>query len=194
MEVEMNNWMKFILGLVGLGVLFCLGITSLVGLFFNPMTHQVTSPTQPDGVFQPPASQPTAPAATEQPTASQPVAPAPYNLPPQPQVGHPSLYLETGVPDPYGINIDQHTKHWRIELLPGTVAIVGGFKVDGVSNGVYKAIAGPGVLDTIVTDGFVAITKAEWANAEFCFRLAQATQLNWAHQTVIPLPGWATCN
>jgi hypothetical protein len=71
---------------------------------------------------------------------------------------------------------------------------VGGFEVDGVSNGVYKAIAGPGVLDTTVTDGFVAIIKAEWANAEFCFRIAQATQFNWAHQTVIPLPGWAACN
>jgi hypothetical protein len=149
---------------------------------------QPWKPTAPINIPTPTAT----PTQTASQSAAAPDSSAPYNLPPQPQVGHPSLYLETGVPDPYGSNVGQNTKHWRIKLLPGTVAIVGGFEVDGVSNGVYKAIAGPGVLDTTVTDGFVAITKAEWANAEFCFRLAQATQFNWAHQTVIPLPGW-TC-
>lgn len=120
-----------------------------------------------------------------------------YNLPPQPQIGHPSVYLETGVPCqniPQGMkcnDVDEHTKHWVIQLLPGTTAIIGGFTVDGVTNGVYKAQAGPGTLDVIVTDGFVAITKNEWANAEFCFRIAQAVQFNWAHKTVLPLPGWS---
>ncbi len=122
-----------------------------------------------------------------------PTSAVPYNLPPQMQIGHPSLYLETGVPDPYGTNVDANTKHWRIELLPGTVAIIGGFKVDGVTNGVYKAIAGPGVVETTVTDGFILVTTAEWANAEFCFRISQAKQFNWAHNTIQPLPGWSNC-
>ncbi len=124
---------------------------------------------------------------------------APYNLPPQPEIGHPSVYLETGVPCknvPQGTvcaDLNDHTKHWVIPLLTGTTAIVGGFNVDGTSNGVYKAVAGPGTLDTTVTDGFVAITKNEWANTEFCFRIAQAVQFGWAHATETPLSGWSAC-
>lgn len=148
----------------------------------NPWSSEIVGLT--DSIFTRPAT------LTE--AAATPNA-VPYNIPPQPQVGHPSLYLETGVPDPYGQSIDAHTKHWVIELLPGTTAIIGGFTVDGVENGVYKAVAGPGVVDTVVTDGFVAVTTNEWANAEFCFRVNQAIQFNWAHQTLIPLPGWNAC-
>jgi hypothetical protein len=74
----MKDWMKFLLGLLLLAVLFCLGMTLLIGLFFNPMKQQVTSPTQPDGVFQPPASQQPAEPAAEQPAPeSKPVGVAP---------------------------------------------------------------------------------------------------------------------
>jgi hypothetical protein len=148
----------------------------------NPWTTEIVGKT--DSIFSIPVT-PTPIIVYVVPTSA-----VPYNLPPQPQIGHPSLYLETGVPDPYGTSIDAHTKHWVIELLPDTTAIIGGFTVDGVSNGVYKAQAGPGKLDVTVTDGFVAIIKNEWANAEFCFRVSQAIQYNWAHQTELPLSGW----
>jgi len=157
----------------------------------NPWSSEIVGLT--DSVFTSPATAtPIPPTLTPIVVYVQSTSAVPYNLPPQPQIGHPSLYLETGIPDPYSQSIDAHTKHWVIELLPGTTAIIGGFKVDGVLNGVYKAQAGPGTLDVTVTDGFVAITKNEWANAEFCFRVSQAVQFNWAHQTVLPLPGW-TC-
>lgn len=140
----------------------------------------------------------------------------PYNLPPQPQIGHPSLYLETGVPCLQGEqNVTcrpeaENTKRWTIQLLPGTVAIIGGFKVDGETSGVYKAQAAPGTLNTLVTDGFVAITKAEWGNAEFCFRVGQARGFKWApfhvndrgqpvfteaqqRARIRPLQGWSGC-
>lgn len=133
-----------------------------------------------------------------QPTAV-PTSSAPYNLPPQPQIGHPSLYLETGVPC-VNVNgsmtcsdVDAYTKTYKIEILPDAVAIVGGFKVDGVDGGVYKAQAGPGTLQTTVTDGFVAITKKDWGQGEWCFRLGQAVQYKWAHAHESPLAGW-TCN
>ncbi|MDO9027557.1 MAG: hypothetical protein Q7U68_01675 [Candidatus Roizmanbacteria bacterium] len=157
----------------------------------NPWTNEIVGKT--DSIFISPATATPPVAATPIVVYVQPTSAVPYNLPPQPQIGHPSLYLETGIPDPYSQSIDAHTKHWVIELLPDTTAIIGGFKVDGVLNGVYKAQAGPGTLDVTVTDGFVAITKNEWANAEFCFRVSQAVQFNWAHQTVLPLPGWTTC-
>jgi hypothetical protein len=146
-------------------------------------------------------AQQASPTATTPGPAQPTVAPtnsAPYNLPPQPQIGHPSLYLETGVPCvSVGGNlvcndVDAHTKTYKIEILADAVAIVGGFKVDGVDGGVYKAIAGPGTLQTTVTDGFVAITKKDWGQGEWCFRLSQAVQYKWAHAHETPLSGW-TC-
>lgn len=135
------------------------------------------------------------PAVVQQPTAS-----VPFGLNPQSYVTHPSLYLETGVPcqnQPTSSaftcdNRDSHTRHWRFELLPGSVAVIGGFIVDGVSNGVYKAV-GSGVVDTTVTDGFLAVVENQWANNEWCFRLGQARQFNWAHNTEQPLSGWSSC-
>jgi hypothetical protein len=169
-------------------------------VFAGYIAARLTTPTP---TAAPAEQQPVAPAApAEQPAASSYVASindVPYNLPPQPQIGHPSLYLETGVPcqnTPQGVtctDVEEHTRHWVIQLLPGTVAVIGGFTVDGVTNGVYKAQVGPGTLDTTVTDGFIAITRAEWANAEFCFRIAQAVQFGWAHAHVEPLAGW-TCH
>jgi hypothetical protein len=122
---------------------------------------------------------------------------APYNLPPQPQIGHPSAYLETGVPcvnvdgSTTCTDVDAHTKTYKIEILPDAVAIVGGVKVDGVDGGVYKAMAGPGTLQTTVTDGFVAITKKDWGQGEWCFRIGQTVQYNWAHAHETPLSGWS---
>lgn len=130
----------------------------------------------------------------------------PYNLPPQPQIGHPSLYLETGVPCVQSGNelvctdVDAHTKNWKVQLLPGTVAIIGGYTVDGVTNGVYKAQEGPGQVDTTVTDGFVAIVISDWSYGEWCFRLSQThtepaklNQPDWARENRNPLDGWAQC-
>ena len=208
-EKKPSNLLWLLLGLIPL---CCLALLALAGLsWFLSAPRAFPAPTQEsapqaDPTESPVPTVPTTMAPTEVPPTPTPIPPTltpivvyvqstsavPYNLPPQPQIGHPSLYLETGIPDPYSQSIDAHTKHWVIELLPGTTAIIGGFKVDGVLNGVYKAQAGPGTLDVTVTDGFVAITKNEWANAEFCFRVSQAVQFNWAHQTVLPLPGW-TC-
>ncbi len=127
----------------------------------------------------------------QSPTVTSNGSGADYNLPPQPQVGHPSEYIETGKPDKFSVNA--HTKHWVLPLLTGTTAIIGGFVVDGTEGGVYKAVSGPGQLDTTVTDGFVAITKSDWGNAEFCFRIAQAIEFGWAHATEQPLAGWNAC-
>ena len=126
-------------------------------------------------------------------TAQQNPSSGTYNIPPQMQIGHPSVYVETGVPDPIS-GTDAHTKRWVLDVLQGTVAIVGGFTVDGISNGVYKAIEGPARLDTTVTNGFLAITIDEWGNGEFCFRIGQAIQFGWAHNTEQPLPGWTSCS
>ena len=105
---------------------------------------------------------------------------APYDLPPQPYVSHPSLYLETGI---------EKTQTWQIELLPGTVAIVGGYEVDNESGGVYKALSG-GLIETTVTDGFVSVVDKKWAREEFCFRVGEAERYGWAHAHLHPLPDW----
>lgn len=128
-----------------------------------------------------------APAPT--PAEPQPTAPAPqelpaYGQPPQPQVGHPSLYVETGV---------GQTRKWTIPIDPDKVLIVGGFTVNGRGNGVYTAYSGGQTVTVTVTDGFAAIVKADWAAAEFCFRVGQARQYGWGHSTLEPLPGWPAC-
>lgn len=156
-----------------------------------PTTAQPAQPTVQ------PTQQPTQAPAPVVPTA-QPASIPPFNIPPQPQIGHPSLYLETGVPcvGTSGMictDVDAHTKTWTVDVISGTTAIIGGFKVDGVSNGVYKAVQGPVKLMTTVTDGFLAIIKSEWANNEFCFRTGQARQYNWAHAHESPLSGWTAC-
>lgn len=120
-----------------------------------------------------------------------------YNTPPQPQIGHPSLYMETGVPCsgvPAGVSckdIDAHTKLYQFDLVPGTMAIIGGFTVDGVSGGVYKVVQS-GHVSTTVTDGFALAIITDWAPNEFWFRVNQAYQYKWAHAHVIPLSDWTT--
>ena len=124
-----------------------------------------------------------------------------YGLNPQPYVSHPQQYIETGVPcanQPTAPGLtcednDDHTRHWSIQLRDGSVAVIGGFTVDGVSGGVYKAVGPGGTVDTTVTDGFISIVENIWGNQEFCFRVQQAVQYGWAHNTVLPLPGWTPC-
>ncbi len=126
------------------------------------------APTEPPSVVEAP------PAATTQPVGQ----------PPQPQQRHPTQYLETGV---------GNTKSWSFNIAPDEVLIAGGWAVDGTSSGVYKAWPGSQSVTTSVTDGFALLIKKEWARDEFCFRVAQAVQYNWAHGTVTPLPGWNAC-
>lgn len=108
-----------------------------------------------------------------------------YDRPPQPQIGHPSFYIETGV--------NTKTMCWMLPIKEGFVAVIGGFTVDGVSGGVYKAIDGPATVTTRVTDGFAAIAVEEVARGEFCFRVGQAVEYGWAHNTVEPLAEWTAC-
>jgi hypothetical protein len=105
-------------------------------------------------------------------------------LNPQSQIEHPSFYIETGVTG---------TVTWNISVPNDGVLIVGGTSVDGVGGGVYKAMSGGQSYNVTVTNGFAAVTKREFGNGEFCFRVGQAVQYNWAHQTVQPLSGWTSC-
>lgn len=187
--------MRLIFQSVAISAVVILAILAFVWpgyVFGRPLWGQSVVAGQPSGQPTAVVTGQTGQTGASTTTGQQPSDGSPYNLPPQPQIGHPSLYLETGVPDPVS-GSSANTKRWVIDVLPNTVAIVGGFIVDGVSNGVYKAIAGPAKLDTTVTDGFLAITKAEWANAEWCFRIAQAVQYGWAHNIERPLPVWTAC-
>lgn len=124
-----------------------------------------------------------APTSTPKPVAAcQPIPD--YDKPPQPQIGHPSFYIETGI---------ESTRCWVVTVKPGFIAVIGGFTVDGVSNGVYKAVAA-GTLTTTVTNGFLAIPVAEVARDEYCFRLGQAVQYKWAHSNEFPLVNWTACS
>ena len=109
-----------------------------------------------------------------------------YNRPEQPQIGHPSVYAETGVVET--------PQCYVMPIKSGFVGVIGGAVVDGLSGGVYKTVAGPATITTTVVDGFVAITAEEIGQAEFCFRVGQAVQYGWGHKHVLPLPGWAECD
>ncbi|HSW47702.1 MAG TPA: hypothetical protein VLG67_01355 [Candidatus Saccharimonadales bacterium] len=123
----------------------------------------------------------------------------PYGLDPQPQIHHPSLYVETGVPcsgTPTAPGLtcsdtDDHQRVWTFQLQPGSAAVIGGFKVDGVSEGVYKTVES-GQVNTTVKDGFLSIIEKQWLCGEFQFRVTQAvTHLPepWAHQHITPPSG-----
>jgi len=106
-----------------------------------------------------------------------------YDRPPQPQVGHPSYYNETGVSEKSGC--------WEVELRDEDfVLIAGGYIVNGREGGVYTAVQGPATVEVSITDGFIAIVVDEWAEEEFCFRVGQAVEFGWSHEIVEPLPGW----
>lgn len=104
---------------------------------------------------------------------------------PQAQERHPNLYVETGV---------SGTKTWNLEANSQEVIIVGGVTVDDTSGGVYRAIDGPTEVELIVTNGFALVINDEWAAQEFCFRVDQARQFDWAHAHVEPLSEWETCD
>lgn len=120
-----------------------------------------------------------APAPPPAPPAQLPA----YGQPPQPQ-GHPSLYVETGI---------GKTLSWTLPVDPDKVLVVGGLRINGRGNGVYKAWPGGQTVAVEVTDGFAAIVKADWAAREFCFRVGQARQYGWGHSIIEPLPGWPAC-
>jgi len=103
---------------------------------------------------------------------------------PQPQIGHPSLYVETGT---------EGTKTWTLKASDDEVIVVGGWAINETDGGVYRAIAGPSEVEVTVTDGFGLVIVSEWAQKEFCFRLNQARQFGWAHRTIEPLAEWEAC-
>lgn len=145
--------------------------------------RQEVVPSQPQ---QEPAApreeQPAAPAAQATPT---PVQGQAFGQPPQRQRPHPSSYNETGTVG---------TITWALNVPSDKVLIVGGFCVDGICDGVYRGFRGGQTVTITVADGFYAITQDEWGQQEFCFRLSEAREFGWAHNTVQPLPEWAPCS
>lgn len=139
----------------------------------------------------------TAPTATPSGTAATGNG-SQYGLNPQPQIGHPSMYFETGVPcnntpTAPGLtcsDVDNHTRNWKFNLQTGSSAVIGGFNVDNVADGVYKTIES-GSVNVTVTDGFVSVVEGKWLCDEFNFRVGQAVQYNWAHSHVTPPSGCA---
>lgn len=123
-------------------------------------------------------------ASAPAPPPAQPTQLPTYGQPPQPQIPHPALYVETGI---------GQTHNWTLPVDPDKVLVVGGFRVNGRDNGVYKAWPGGQTVVVEVTDGFAAIVKADWAKEEFCFRIGQARKYSWAHSIIEPLPGWPAC-
>ncbi len=109
-----------------------------------------------------------------------------YDLQPQPYVAHPSMYLETGKWDPES-GTDAPQKTWRIKLIPGTAAVVGGFTVDNVAGGVYKTYTSD--FSVTVKDGFVSVVKSEWLKDEYDFRVGEAVKYSWAHAHLYPPTG-----
>ncbi len=172
-------WQWIIVGLVFLGL--CLLLSGIAFLFWRtlPTILPVAAPTPP---VQSPAvaQQPLTPAQDAPSTVD-------YGLVPQPYVPHPSSYQETGHT---GSDSDK-TITWTLQVLPNTVLIIGGYRVDGVSGGVYKAIAGPATVTTTVTDGFYSIVASEWGQNEYCFRLGEAIRYGWAHAHLYPLQNWS---
>lgn len=170
---------------IGLAIL---GLVICAALFFAARALLTRPGAQPTATVQPTSAPPTsaAPTATPaQPTATaQPVGQPDYGQPPQPYIGHPSWYQETGI---------GQTKNWTIPVEADNVLVVGGFKVDGRDGGVYKAWFGGQTVTVSVTDGFALVIAKEWARDEFCFRVNQAKEFGWAHKYVEPLPGWTAC-
>lgn len=158
----------FILGLV-------VGLLSVIYVISGQKPVRAEIPTQPVS-----EAKPTAVPATLSPVST-PTLVAPLPPAPQTQVRHPSWYEETGV---------GRTKTWNVEVPEGATLIIGGFAVDDIKGGVYKAWAGPAKVTVTVTDGFGLVIKNDWAKQEFEFRVAQAKTNNWAHNTVQPLPTW----
>lgn len=176
-----GSWFwPFLLGMMAFACLFAtvLGWMLVSGRGILPPPPVTATPTaRNDSPYAPPEA-PMAPTGECQKVFN-------YAASPQPMVGHPSFYQETGV--------NSQQMCWEVALKEGFVLIIGGFAVDGQSGGIYRAIAGPGTVTTRVTDGFIAIVTREWGEREFCFRLSQAVQYGWARGSVSSLSGW-TCS
>ena len=85
------------------------------------------------------------------------------------------------------------TREWTIKVNPDQVLIVGGYGLNGVSRGVYRAYPG-GTATIRVFDGFYSLVSAGNANEQWCFRIGQAEDFGWAHQIEEPLVGWTSCD
>ena len=93
---------------------------------------------------------------------------------------HPSFYQETG---------PGKTAILSFKVNPGEVGIIGGYCVEGICDGVYKAVK-DGIYHPKVTDGFVLVIPEEFAQEEFCYRIHLAEKNNWARSHLEPLIEW----
>jgi len=170
---KIRGWVKVAGILVGIAAIIALT------LWVSGATKEAPTATVPDVV---PATQAPKIEPTEAP--EEVVLPEHGDEEPQPQIGHPSIYVETGT---------EGTRTWTLEASSDEVIILGGWAVDGTDGGVYRAIEGPQKVEVTVTDGFALIIVEEWARDEFCFRVAQAREFGWAANTIEPLPQWEDC-
>lgn len=79
-------------------------------------------------------------------------------------------YAETGV---------GKSKNFTLVVRSGNIGIVGGYTVNGQSNGVYRAYS-PGTYSLAITDGFIYEVDQAHAKAEFNSRVSQARNSGWA--------------
>jgi hypothetical protein len=196
----MSGNQKFVLGVIsalGLAAIVgCLVVTLLLPVGVGnwratvapavqrPQVEETETDRGPVGITEPTSRpEPTKAPAKETEAEEEPL-PSQGDEEPQPEIGHPSLYVETGT---------EGTKSWTLEASDDEVVIVGGFCVDNRCNGVYKAYEGPVTVEVDVTDGFALVAVEEWSAQEFCFRINQARELGWAHEHVEPLKDWEPC-
>lgn len=71
------------------------------------------------------------------------------------------------------------TKSISYYVCPQQIAIVGGYKMNGLEKGIYKVV-GPGTYTESITDGFVVVVDKSVAAKEWQFRLYQVKQNKWA--------------
>jgi len=75
------------------------------------------------------------------------------------------------------------SKNFTLIVENGNIGIVGGYTVNGQSNGVYRAYR-PGTYSLSITDGFIYEIDQAHAKAEFNSRVSQARNSGWACSTI----------
>lgn len=98
-----------------------------------------------------------------------------YGNNPQKYIPHPNMYKETG--------ISGQIYTWTFTVRNDEYAIVGGYSVNGIIDGLYKGF-GPGTYTVNIIDGFISVITAEWGANEFDFRVDQAILYGWAHTNI----------
>lgn len=89
-------------------------------------------------------------------------------------------------PHPHGYYEDTagpYQKTFILHVPEGWIGIVGGYRIDNLDKGVYRAL-GPGTHKTTITDGFALLIRLKDAKSEFQFRLDQARQNGWAYENI----------